>query len=70
MYSSYNNFRNNVYRDAIIISILDTLTSILAGCIIFAVLGSMALQMNIHIDEVIKEQGLGLAFIIYPQALS
>jgi solute carrier family 6 amino acid transporter-like protein 5/7/9/14 len=30
-YSAHNKFRHNVYRDALIISITDTLTSLLAG---------------------------------------
>ena len=30
-YSSYNGFRHNVYRDALIISFTDTFTSLLAG---------------------------------------
>ena len=30
-YSSYNDFKHNVYRDALIISFTDTFTSVLAG---------------------------------------
>ena len=30
-YSSYNDFKHNVYRDALIISFTDTFTSLLAG---------------------------------------
>ncbi|KAI1284894.1 Sodium- and chloride-dependent glycine transporter 1 [Halotydeus destructor] len=70
MYASYNSFKNNVYRDAIIISVLDTFTSILAGCVIFAVLGSMAFKQGKPIETVVEKQGLGLAFVAYPEALS
>ncbi|XP_015782061.1 sodium-dependent nutrient amino acid transporter 1 [Tetranychus urticae] len=69
MYSSYNNFRKDVYKDVIIISVLDTFTSILAGCVIFAVLGSMAKSQGVDVSEVAKSDGTGLAFIAYPQAL-
>lgn len=46
-----------------IISVLDTFTSILAGCVIFAVIGSMAFQRNVGVEEVVKKQSLDLAFI-------
>uniref|UniRef100_T1IYR7 Transporter n=1 Tax=Strigamia maritima TaxID=126957 RepID=T1IYR7_STRMM len=69
MYSSYNPFRNNVYRDAFIVSILDTITSLIAGIVIFSVLGSMAHELDLDIDKVVKG-GPGLAFVAYPEALS
>lgn len=68
MYSSYNSFTNNVKRDAVIISVLDTFTSVLAGCVIFAVLGIMAHENQVDIKDVVK-QGPGLAFIAYPEGL-
>lgn len=40
MYSSYNRFNHNIYRDANIVTTLDTFTSILAGCCIFGILGN------------------------------
>ena len=61
MYSSYNNFSNNVNRDAIIISVLDTFTSLLAGSVIFAVLGTMAHKMNKEIKDVIKSGLISLS---------
>ncbi|GIY46304.1 sodium-dependent nutrient amino acid transporter 1 [Caerostris extrusa] len=70
MIASYNKFTNNVYRDAIIISVLDTFTNILAGCVIFAVLGTLSYQKNIPISDVVNHKDLGLAFVIYPQALA
>ncbi|XP_055937733.1 sodium-dependent nutrient amino acid transporter 1-like [Argiope bruennichi] len=70
MIASYNKFTNNVYRDAIIISLLDTFTNVLAGSVIFAVLGTLAFQKDLPIDKVVNHQDLGLAFIIYPQALA
>ncbi|GFS49399.1 sodium-dependent nutrient amino acid transporter 1 [Trichonephila inaurata madagascariensis] len=70
MIASYNKFTNNVYRDAIIISFLDTFTNVLAGCVIFSVLGTLAYEKGVPISEVVDHEGLGLAFVIYPQALA
>ncbi|XP_055596972.1 sodium-dependent nutrient amino acid transporter 1-like isoform X2 [Uranotaenia lowii] len=69
-YSSFNNFSNNVYRDAMIISWLDTFTSIIIGCIVFGVLGNLAYVTNKdNIQDVVRE-GSGLAFMAYPDAIA
>jgi len=68
-YSSYNDFKHNVYRDALIISFTDTFTSLLAGFTIFSVLGNLANELNVPIETVIKS-GQGLAFISYPTAIA
>ena len=39
--STYNNFKNNTQRDAVIISICNSLTSVYAGFVVFAILGFM-----------------------------
>ncbi|XP_071869904.1 sodium-dependent nutrient amino acid transporter 1 [Bombus fervidus] len=69
-YSSHNNFKHNVYRDALIVTSLDTLTSFIAGCTIFGILGNLAHEMGMEdIDNVVKS-GAGLAFISYPDAIA
>ncbi|KAG8190905.1 hypothetical protein JTE90_014386 [Oedothorax gibbosus] len=70
MVASYNKFSNNIYRDAILISVLDTVVNLLAGCVSFAVLGSLSFKYSKDISEVVDHEGLGLAFIVYPEALS
>lgn len=70
MFASYNGFTHNVYRDATIISVTDTLTSLLAGFTIFAILGHLADQLGVPVEEVINEGGTSLAFISYPDVLA
>ncbi|ERL91033.1 hypothetical protein D910_08375, partial [Dendroctonus ponderosae] len=70
MYASYNGFRHNVYKVAMVITTLDTLTSLLAGTIIFGILGNLASKMGVEVSEVVKSGGTGLAFISYPEALA
>ncbi|XP_069985298.1 sodium-dependent nutrient amino acid transporter 1 isoform X2 [Penaeus vannamei] len=70
MFSSYNSFRHNVYRDAAIISVTDTLTSLLAGFTTFAILGHLAHLLGLPLEEVVKSDGTSLAFISYPEVLS
>ncbi|XP_029847761.2 sodium-dependent nutrient amino acid transporter 1 [Ixodes scapularis] len=72
MYSSFNDFKHNVGRDAFLISIADTITSVLAGCVVFGTLGSLAHELGTDdISQVLKgESDLGLAFVTYPEALS
>ncbi|XP_024082895.1 sodium-dependent serotonin transporter isoform X2 [Cimex lectularius] len=67
--SSYNKFHNNCYRDAILTSTINCLTSLLAGFVIFSVLGYMAYVQNTTVDKVGLE-GPGLVFIVYPEAIA
>ncbi|XP_070495246.1 sodium-dependent serotonin transporter [Chironomus tepperi] len=67
--SSYNKFNNNCYRDALLTSSINCLTSFLAGFVIFSVIGYMAKIQNVDIDKVGLE-GPGLVFIVYPEAIS
>ncbi|XP_064611086.1 sodium-dependent proline transporter-like isoform X2 [Liolophura sinensis] len=69
MFGSYNKFKNNVYTDALFISVMDIVTSIIAGFVIFTTLGNMSQELGIPIEEV-AQKGYGLAFVAYPEALS
>lgn len=66
MYSSYNKFSHNVYRDANIVTTLDTFTSLLAGCCIFGILGHLAHELGVEDVASVIKPGAGLAFISYP----
>lgn len=71
MFSSYNKFNHNIYRDAAIISVMDTFTSILGASAIFAILGNLKYNMGEGVEfSEIASKGQGLAFITYPNALS
>ncbi|KAK7098485.1 sodium- and chloride-dependent glycine transporter 1-like [Littorina saxatilis] len=67
--SSFNKFSHNCYRDSIIVALLNCATSIYAGFVIFAILGFMAFEKGVSVSEVAKH-GPGLAFEVYPEALS
>lgn len=59
------------FRDAMVVTTLDTFTSLLAGITIFAILGNLAHELDVHVTEVIKSGGgTGLAFISYPEAIA
>ncbi|CAH1405301.1 unnamed protein product [Nezara viridula] len=65
---SYNNFNYNCYRDAIITCVVNTLTSILAGCMTFAILGNLAQEQDVSIESVVTS-GPGLVFLTYPEVV-
>ena len=68
-YSSYNKFRHNTNKDALIISFADTFTSLLAGTVIFSILGHLAYELDLPVEQVVKS-GAGLAFVSYPEVLA
>lgn len=70
MYSSFNKFDHNVYRDATIVTSLDTATSLLAGVTIFGILGHLAHEIGAENIEDVVKGGAGLAFISYPDAIA
>uniref|UniRef100_A0A8C1KQU2 Transporter n=1 Tax=Cyprinus carpio TaxID=7962 RepID=A0A8C1KQU2_CYPCA len=67
-FASYNKFDNNCYRDAILTSSINCITSFFSGFAVFSVLGYMAHQHHVNIKDVATEAGL--VFIIYPEAIS
>ncbi|XP_028558581.1 sodium-dependent serotonin transporter-like [Podarcis muralis] len=68
--SSYNPFHNNCYRDAIITSVVNCLTSFLSGFVIFTVLGYMAEMRDVEVEDVARDKGPSLLFITYPEAIA
>nr|XP_050851288.1 sodium-dependent nutrient amino acid transporter 1-like isoform X1 [Vespula vulgaris]XP_050851289.1 sodium-dependent nutrient amino acid transporter 1-like isoform X1 [Vespula vulgaris] len=69
-YSSYNTFGHSVNRDVMIVTTLDTFTSLISGCTIFGILGNLAHEMGVNDISKVVKGGTGLAFISYPEALT
>lgn len=67
--ASYNKFNHDVYKDALIVPLINCGTSIFSGFVIFAVLGFMAHETGVSVDHVVTH-GPGLTFVAYPEALS
>ncbi|XP_060552019.1 sodium- and chloride-dependent glycine transporter 2-like [Ruditapes philippinarum] len=67
--SSFNQFKTNTLRDALIVPIINCMTSFYAGFVIFSVLGFMANNKHTSVAEVVAD-GPGLTFMVYPEALS
>ncbi|XP_056910748.1 sodium-dependent dopamine transporter isoform X2 [Takifugu flavidus] len=67
--SSYNSFHNNVLKDTLTISIINSLTSILAGFVIFSAFGYMSYLQGIPVTDLAVD-GPGLVYVVYPQAFA
>ncbi|XP_069913023.1 sodium-dependent dopamine transporter [Oryctolagus cuniculus] len=68
-FSSYNKFTNNCYRDALVTTAINSLTSFSSGFVVFSFLGYMAQKHSVPIRDVAKD-GPGLIFVIYPEAIA
>uniref|UniRef100_V5I972 Transporter n=1 Tax=Anoplophora glabripennis TaxID=217634 RepID=V5I972_ANOGL len=65
---SYNKFHHNAYKDAVITCVVNTLTSLFAGVVTFAILGHLALKQNVDVSDVVNS-GPGLVFLTYPEVV-
>ncbi|XP_037076970.1 sodium-dependent dopamine transporter-like [Pollicipes pollicipes] len=68
-YASYNEFNNNCYRDCLIATGVNSMTSFMSGFVIFIYLGFMSHQRGVPIQHVATE-GPGLVFQVYPEAIA
>ena len=68
-YSSYNNESQDISGDSFITSISNSIISLLAGFVVFSILGFMATETGVGIADVVAS-GPGLAFVVFPKALS
>ncbi|XP_075552641.1 sodium- and chloride-dependent GABA transporter 1-like [Dermacentor variabilis] len=66
---SYNQFHQNFIRDSAIVCIVNPMTSLLSGTVIFTVLGHMASVAGKSVGDVVKS-GPGLAFLVYPEVVT
>lgn len=66
---SYNKFNNNCYRDTLFLTLLNEGTCLIAGLVIFSVLGFLSHVTGKDIEHV-ATFGPGLAFVAYPSAVT
>lgn len=55
----------SIFRDGLIVSVLDSTTSVISGLAMFSILGYLAGQMDVGIENVV-DSGPGLAFVTFP----
>lgn len=70
-YASFLHRKSDINNNALIVGIADLATSFIAGIAVFTTMGALALKENIPVQNVLSEgQGIGLAFVAFPTALS
>jgi NSS family neurotransmitter:Na+ symporter len=68
-YASYRRENEDIAKDGYITAIVNSAISLFSGFVVFGVLGYMATQASSSVADVVAS-GPGLAFVVFPQALS
>lgn len=68
-YGSYKDHDEDIAKNAWITALINTGVSLFAGFVVFGILGYMAGQTNTPLTE-LAASGPGLAFVVFPEALS
>ncbi|XP_062890501.1 sodium- and chloride-dependent GABA transporter 1-like [Mobula hypostoma] len=65
--ASYNKFDNNILKDTVVVAVINSLTSIFAGLVIFSAIGYMSHIHKLPVENIATD-GPGLVFVVYPEA--
>lgn len=68
-YASFLHRKSDINNNAAIVALGDLATSFIAGLAVFSVIGNMAKMTNLPVQDAVAA-GPGLAFAVYPYALS
>lgn len=68
-YSSYLSKNSDITNNAFITGFANSGFELLAGIGVFSILGFMAMQQGVAIDDVVSS-GVGLAFVVFPQIIN
>ncbi|KAI6226295.1 Sodium-and chloride-dependent glycine transporter 2 [Aphelenchoides fujianensis] len=68
--ASFSRYRNNVYRDAFLLVVINSLTSVLCATAVFQFLGFQATAQGRLVNATIRYDQLYLAFTAYPGVTS
>ncbi len=69
-YASYRDTGEDIVQDTWITALLNSAVSLFSGFVVFGVLGYMATQTETPLEELAQQSGPGLAFVVFPEALS
>lgn len=64
--AAYSRFRNNVYRDAALMTTINALTSVLASMVLFSFLGLLAISSGREISTIITHDPFYMVFTVVP----
>ncbi|KAL2099891.1 hypothetical protein ACEWY4_004285 [Coilia grayii] len=67
--ASYNNFKNNILRDSVVVTLANSATSVFSGFVVFSALGHIAHTRGVSVEDLAVE-GPGLVFVVYPEILA
>jgi len=68
-FASYNGARHNYLREAVLVPLINGATSMLAGVVVFSILGFMAHEAGVAVSDV-AVGGPGLVFVVFPEAIA
>lgn len=69
-YSSYLPRKSDIANNAFITGFADSSFSLMAGMTVFSIMGYMSMEQGKTVAEVAGSGGIGLAFIVFPQAIN
>lgn len=69
-YASYKDSEADIAKDTWLTALINSAISLFAGFVVFGVLGYMSQEAGIPLAELAAQSGPGLAFVVFPEALS